>query len=157
MEKQEEDVLTNESNDALERIKSLVKETNKMKKEVPKRRETIQQNFKSIRDKITSSTHYLTKIKQDIENIKLTLEEDRRKTHDLTDHEFIEMCTKTDEEIDAEFQKVHSKLDDLQKRVTKSKDKLMNDNRTFEETLFDTVTTLDNVGKGVYKIEEIDE
>lgn len=141
---------------AFERIKTLIVKTTEMKREVPARRESVQDTFKLLRDRISNSTHYLTKIKHDIENIKLALNEDRSKTIDVNDTDYLEMCSKTDEEIDEEFRKVHCKLDELQKRVSNSKEKLLKDNKTFQQTLSETVNTLDNVGKGILNFSEID-
>lgn len=154
--KQEDDCIQTENDDSLERVMSLVRETNKMKEEESKRDETIRENFKLLRDKISSSTHYLTGIKRDIENIKLTYENDRKRAEDLTEGNYLQLCDKTDEEIDTEFRKVQTKLDALEKRVSNFKDELTNDSRTFQETLSETVSTLDNASRGIYNTDNLD-
>lgn len=138
-----------ENEEALERIKNLLCETNKMKEAENQKKSSIQNYFKQLRDKINNSNHFLTKIKHDIENIKFALQEDRSKSHDLNNAHYLELCNKTDEEIDAEFKKVHYRMDELQKRVSCSKDKLVKDDKTFKETLSETVQALDNVSKGM--------
>lgn len=141
--------LTKENIEALERIKNLVIKTNQMKQEIPVRHEAVKNNFKTLRDKINSSTHYLTKIKNDIENIKFALDEDKRKFHDFNNADYAELFDKTDEQIEEEFRKVHAKLNHLQQHVSSSKEELkqINNSKSLEETLSETVQSLGEASK----------
>lgn len=148
MQINEESEITKENAEALERIRELVLKTHQMKEEAPAKQHAIQENFKMLHEKISGSTHFLTKIKHDIENIKFVLDEDRRKFTDLNNSDYLELSNKSNDEIDEEFRKVNFKLDELRRRVSVSKEQLSNDTKTFQDNLLETAQTLDDASKG---------
>lgn len=135
--------------ESLRRIKKLVGQTARLNNEEPERRASIENYFKNLHDKISSSTLFLKNVKRDIENIKFMFQEDRKKAQDPNNKDYLEMCEKTDREIEEELLNVQYRLDELRQRVSQTKEKI-DDNSTYKETFSESIKLLENASEGVF-------
>lgn len=136
--------------EAVERISKLVEDAASMQKLAEEKTKATEQYFNTLRERLHNSTTFLSNIKKDIENIKLTFQNDEQQTHDQNSASYWEYNEKTDEELDQEMDKIKERLKELQNRVQTVKED-MNNSDSFETTMKKTVNLLENVSKGIYE------
>lgn len=136
-----------------ERIKELVKKTSKMQAEARERTTRTTENLKNLTQRLNDSDIFLKNAKKQIDNIKITISNDRKKF--FNDEEFAPYTDKTCEEIEDELVIVKQKLENVHRRLnelTTINDDATNESKeTYKDAINHTIANLEKVTKQCYE------
>lgn len=138
---------TDTDDESDERIRQLVDKTIRMHRGIDDNRKAMDEKLAKMREQINDSVVFLSRTKSQIQNIKLVLERDRESLRNRGD-----ACTdKTIEEMSEEMKSIQDKLTDLRARLKRNKEEVLaqdQTNRSFQETLAQTVNAFNNISTG---------
>lgn len=139
------------SEDSLNKISSLVEQTQITKEESERRRKEIEKKLDYLRAELNRSSAFLATTQKTIKNINLMYHNDMvRLTNKLDTGSGI---AKSEEELDHHYEHIQEKVQNLKKRVQAYKQQESEHDMTknFEQTVNEIVNSFTNVANSSYK------
>nr|CAH7755567.1 unnamed protein product [Callosobruchus chinensis] len=143
--------------DPLEKIKLIVEKTESMKEIAKEKNEQLEQQFRELKDKLSSSSEYLLRIKKNIENLKFSYQKNVMEMQKHLDPaECLENRTpESRADIEKEMEEIRRKIETLQARVNEQTDKHQHVTEDYKSAFDKVVDTLEVIESGSYSSQDL--
>lgn len=140
-------------NKSFQRIKDIFEKTEAMKEVAKEKNEQLEQQFKFLKQKLSSSSECLLRIKKNIENLKFSYQKNILEMHNSFDTgEILE--PKNDsmkkEDMAKNMEDIRKKIENLQNRMTAQREKQQYVTESYQAAFEQVVDTLQQIEDGSY-------
>ncbi|XP_028144632.1 uncharacterized protein LOC114338236 [Diabrotica virgifera virgifera] len=157
---EEQNLIDTETNDeedkqslqSLEKIQEIFAKTETMKELAKEKNKELEEQFKDLKHKLNSSSEYLQRIKNNIENIKFSYQ---KNIIDL--HKHLDPATaaensqfESQDAMKSYIEDIRKKIEDLQTRSTAQEEEKRNQADSYEKAFDRIVSSLQDIEKGAY-------
>lgn len=143
---------------SVERIKDIFEKTEAMKEVAKEKNQQIEAQFKDLKEKLSSSSEYLLRIKKSIENLKFSYQKNVFELHHKLDPatclESYSQLTK--EDMAKHMEDIRKKIDELQNRMTTQREKQQCVTESYQQAFDQVVNTLEDIENGSYSSQKFD-
>lgn len=146
-------------NESFKRIKDIFEKTEAMKEVAKEKNQQLEQQFKFLKQKLSSSSECLLRIKKNIENLKFSYQKNILEMHKSFDPgEILDSkndAIKTREDMARHMEDIRNKIENLQNRMTAQREKQQYVTESYQETFERVVDTLQEIEEGSYSSQDL--
>lgn len=149
----------NLGNESFKRIKDIFEKTEAMKEVAMEKNQQLEQQFKFLKQKLSSSSECLLRIKKNIENLKFSYQKNVLEMHNSLDTgEILDQkndVIKTKEDMAKHMEDIRKKIENLQNRMTAQREKQQYVAESYQEAFERVVGTLEEIEEGSYSSQDL--
>ncbi|CAG9822828.1 unnamed protein product [Phaedon cochleariae] len=135
---------------SLQQIKNIFEKTEAMREVAKEKNHQLQEQFKDLKERLSSSSEYLLRIKKNIENLKFSYQKNvieiQKNLDPATEVENI----KSKEDMAKHMNEIRNKIDDLQNKMTEQRNKQQYVTESYQEAFDKVIDTLQEIETGAY-------
>lgn len=146
------DALQRESSlvQSVERIKDIFQKTEAMREVAKEKNHQIEEQFKDLKQKLSSSSEYLIRIKKSIENLKFSYQKNVLEINNKIDPGSSAEPIVNPEDFAQRMEDIKKKIDDLQNRAKNQRERQRQVTESYQEAFDNVVNTLQEIESGSY-------
>lgn len=128
------------TDESVERLRRLYQKTEEMKEVSKSKNEELEDQFKMLKERLSTSSGFLNHIKKSIENIKFSYQRDILDLERVTEEN---RC-----EIDEQIEEIREHIDKLQSRVVEDESQKKGEN--YQDAFRDVLRTFEVIARGKF-------